>query len=194
MCNSCNRYLNSRSCFDAHIINGLCSSSTRCRECSVFYRAGAEHRCGHRLCKICQQQVTGIHYCYIRQKNPKAISAKYMFADFETDPTGPVHKPNLLVAHWQCEYCEGTSYRTNPLCTHCGSPCRACHGEVARQRRGHELRNVCMGSEDCGRRGIDFFGDNVVDEFCRFFLDRAFEGYTLIFHNGQAYDLSLIHI
>ena len=54
--------------------------------------------------------------------------------------------------------------------------------------RGSEERNVCLSSKDCAKRGIDFFGDGVAKAFCVFFFDRPFEGYTLIFHNGQAYD------
>ena len=187
-CRTCNRYLNSQACFEWHIISGVCSSSHRCSECGVFYRVGSEHCCGHRLCQICKEQVTGIHYCYIRQKKPKAISAKYMFADFETDPTTETHKPNLVIAHWQCEYCETASYRENSRCAYCGSPCADCAADIGRHRRGSEKRNVCMRNAKCGQRGVDFFGDDVALEFCAFFFDKGFEGYTLIFHNGQAYD------
>ena len=132
--------------------------------------------------------MTGIHYCYIRRKEPKAISSKYMFADFETDPTGKIHKPNLVVAHWQCENCESTPYRQNPRCENCGNPCANCNQELDSQTRGSERRNVCMKNEECGKRGVAFFGDDVAIRFCTFFFDKPFEGYTLIFHNGQAYD------
>jgi hypothetical protein len=60
--------------------------------------------------------------------------------------------------------------------------------------RGHELRNVCFKTEECGRRGKAFHneGRDVAMEFCQFLLDREFEKYTLVFHNGGAYDTYFI--
>ena len=59
--------------------------------------------------------------------------------------------------------------------------------------RGGETREVCMNTmEQCGKRGVSFFGKNAAIDFCRFFFARDFEGYTLIFHNGQAYDVYFI--
>ena len=56
-------------------------------------------RCYFRTYTVCQQGVTIVHICCIRQKKPKAIAEKYMYVDFETHPTGDVHEPNLVVAH-----------------------------------------------------------------------------------------------
>ena len=187
-CDKCNRHLNSNACFEGHVANGNCASLHRCRDCGIFYKPSSDHLCGYRKCRVCLEQVTGVHYCYIRQKLPKAVSAKYMFADFETDPTAEKHTPNLVVAHWQCKHCETVSYRENPRCSHCGSPCAQCIGEDRGLKRGGETREVCMSTPECGRRGVDFFGDGVAHDFCCFFFDKCFEGYTLIFHNGQAYD------
>jgi hypothetical protein len=46
-----------------------------------------------------------------------------------------------------------------------------------------------MASEDCGVRRKRFFGDDAAFEFCRFFFSKEHEDYTLLFHNGQAYDV-----
>ena len=111
------------------------------------------------------------------------------FADFEADPTGKFHLPNLLVAHWECSYCIGVSYRDNSRCSHCGTACDKCTDNVdPNAARGNAERDVCMIGGDCGKRGVAFFGDNAATDFCQFLFRREFEGYTLLFHNGQAYD------
>ena len=51
---------------------------------------------------------------------------------------------------------------------------------------------VCMSGRECGRRGSDFFGDEAAADFCDFIFSKEFEGYTLLFHNGQAYDCYFI--
>ena len=137
-----------------------------------------------------KKRVTGVHFCYIRQKKPKPVSSKYIFADFEADPTGDFHKPTLIVAHWQCEHCIETSYRCNPHCTHCGTACDKCSSNVdPRTPRGDALRSTCMGTSGCGKRAVVFSGAETAIDFCKFLFRREFEGYTLIFHNGQAYDV-----
>ena len=110
-CPSCNRFMRSAECARRHKENGVCSSVHRCKDCGSYYTPSKEHRCTERECKICKRWVSGVHFCYIRQQAPKGVSCKYMFADFETDPTTEYHTPNLLVAHWQCEHCIDNSYR-----------------------------------------------------------------------------------
>ena len=66
-CTTCNRHLNSKLCFDGHIVTGVCAASHRCKECGIFYKPSVEHRCGQRICKICLKWVSGVHYCYIRR-------------------------------------------------------------------------------------------------------------------------------
>ena len=168
-CKVCNRFMRSVECNRRHLENGTCSKSHRCQGCSVFYKPGNEHKCGTRECKICKKQVTGVHFCYIRQQKPKVMSSKYVFADFEADPTGKFHLPNLLVAHWQCTNCIDVSYRDNPRCSHCGTACDKCTPDLGvNASRGDEERNICMKGVDCGRRAVVFFGYDAATDFCKF--------------------------
>jgi len=192
-CSKCNRFIHSRECSRQHQEKGICDQSHKCLKCAVFYRPGEEHECGTRKCGVCKKTVTGVHYCYIRQQKPKQVSSKYMFADFEADPTDEFHVPKLVVAHWQCQYCIETTYRENPYCRHCGNKCIKCNDNVSdKLKRGDELRATCMTTAECGKRAVTFFGDVTATDFCQFIFRREFEGYTLIFHNGQAYDTYFI--
>jgi len=190
VCSKCNRFMQSIDCNERHLQNGVCSASHRCKSCNTYYRPSTEHNCGSRECTVCKKMVTGLHFCYIRQQKPKQVSSKYIFADFEADASDIVHVPNLVIAHWQCEHCVDTVYRDNPHCEHCGSPCDKCRHVVSSTAlRGSEGRTVCMDEElGCGRRGVSFFGESAATEFCEFVFRTQFHGYTLLFHNGQAYD------
>ena len=192
-CNKCNRFMHSFKCNTRHTENGVCSSSHRCKKCSVFYKPSEEHVCFTRICEICSKRVSGVHFCYIRQKDPKPISCRYIYADFEADPTAKHHIPNLAVARWQCEHCVDSSYRDNPWCSHCGLACEDCNKAVGNSVRGGEEREVCMNrAKNCGRRGVHFFGDDAASDFCKFIFNKSFEKFTLIFHNGAGYDTYFI--
>ena len=191
-CSLCKRELKSLACYRQHLLNGVCKSTHRCIHCSVFYKPGSFHRCGYRECRVCKTWVTGTHYCYIRHRKPKRVSARYIYADFEADPTGAVHVPNLACAQWECEHCQHETYRQNPRCPHCGTPCGRCPPEVSSKKRGDELRTACLSNPHCGRRGVEFFGDDASKEFCNFIFGRDFRGFCLLFHNGQAYDCYFI--
>ena len=138
-CSVCNRYLKSLACNVRHLASGVCALSHLCKACGLYYKPQEEHRCGQRKCKVCLKLVEGTHFCYIRAKKPKEVSSKYMFADFEANPNGNVHMPNLVVAQWQCQHCIGQTFRENPRCPHCGTPCGKCSGAVGMCRKGDDL-------------------------------------------------------
>ena len=189
ICNVCNRFVKSVECYERHIRNGECETIHRCKRCSRLYKTCDEHICDRRKCKICEKNVSGTHLCYIRSQKPRDVSEKYIFADFEADPTGSEHSANLVVANWQCENCSSKSYREQPYCEHCGMPCSNCINAIDNLKKGDTERAVCMATPGCGKRQIMFFGHNIIEKFAQFLFHPQHEGYTLVFHNGQAYDV-----
>ena len=193
-CMTCKRFMRSEACRKRHVETGVCATSHRCTKCNTFFHPEKGHKCESRVCDVCKCTVEGLHMCYIRQKQPKDINPKLMYADFEADPTERVHVPNLIIGHWQCQHCILRTYREDEYCKHCGNACTLCKESVNKKaKRGDEGREVCMNAaQKCGKRGVSFFGANAAIDFCRFFFARDFEKYTLIFHNGQAYDVYFI--
>lgn len=189
-CPDCFRLTRSQACMTRHKAKQVCQEVTKCLHCTRVYKRSEGHECGTRTCHVCGKVVpVGLHYCTMRAKEPAPIGFNYIFADFEAQPNDRRHLANLVIAHWTCRHCIRTSYRQSPKCPHCGTGCDLCHGLIdKRLPRGHEDREVCMKTEGCGLRSVQYFGDQCATDFCKFVFSDSFTGYTLIFHNGQGYD------
>ena len=192
VCPDCKRLTRSVECMRVHKEKGVCQSIVKCLRCTRLHGRNENHRCGYRLCRVCDKEVCGVHFCSVRAKPSNAIGYKYMFADFEADPSGEEHVPNLLIAHWRCRDCIDVPYRVNSTCSTCGTACPKCRDAVKKFAKGHNEREVCMSGEMCGKRRAQFFGDNAADEFCEFLFSDQHAGFTVIFHNGQAYDFYML--
>ena len=192
-CYDCCRTARSKACMIRHKKKGICDSLAKCSSCLKLYSRAEEHECGYRTCRVCGDTIaTGLHHCSMRSKNPNDVGYRYMFADFEADPCDAEHVPNLIIAHWRCRDCIDIPYRQRPECSSCGAACILCRETVGLLAKGSEDREVCLIGEGCGRRRVQFFGDNVSDQFCEFLFSDQHTNFTVIFHNGQAYDFYML--
>ena len=191
VCQECNRLSRSKECFREHIKKNTCSKEKKCLKCHKIYivEDGVPHVCGAWMCLSCNRMVHDRpHMCHMRAKDPKPLGYNYLIADFEAIPDDVRHTPNLVIAHWTCFWCIDTPYRKQKKCQHCGSPCIKCKNLISKLPRGHDEREVCSKSPDCGLRRASFFGEGCETRFCDFVFNDSFTNYSVIFHNFQGYD------
>lgn len=93
-CSDCNLVCRSQSCFDSHkqvnnrYNTSLCETRHKCQKChkiiNLKKQTLADHRCGQYRCRCCGEFVDHDHLCYLRRKDPKGTSGKFLLFDVET--------------------------------------------------------------------------------------------------------------
>ncbi|XP_028413630.1 uncharacterized protein LOC114536480 [Dendronephthya gigantea] len=110
-CLDCFKICRSFKCFEHHKktrrLNGVnlpskCETSFKCRTCfsTVQRKRQNEHRCGERVCHICNEFVLSDHLCYMQKESPKEPNENLIFYDFETDFSSGEHIVNFAVAQY----------------------------------------------------------------------------------------------
>ena len=136
--------------------------------------------CGEWKCPCCQEHVQDPnHRCYLRSNEPKDVSERYCFFDFETyeDDSGK-HVPNLVVAHISCKHCLESD---EPVCSHCGKRCPICDAV----KDNEYVNPPCDG---CGQREVVFKGTRTQQEFGEWLFADEHVGMTWLAHNMKGFD------
>lgn len=176
-CSSCKREFVNATCFQNHLLHGICEKFKICQKCYATYvvKKNTEHICGSKYCNICKDHMPVRHECYIaitkRKPKPKN-GVLYIFFDFEcyqtklltkNDPLKKEHEVNLCVAHQACDKCRDND-------------------------------NINIACQFCGEREHIFWGSNIVHNFMQYLgsLDDKFTRIIVIAHNAQRYDAHFI--
>ena len=142
-CESYNRNVRSRSCFEKHKTNKLGSKKTVCekvRNCPMcnVYVSKKNHEYFKPFCENCRQNMELNHLCYmqpLKNELPSADDVLFVFYDLETtqdtkiNETAKVHVPILVCLQQFCTACEMQDDYSQD-CARCGkrafvlwSPC-----------------------------------------------------------------------
>ena len=207
-CSDCNKTCRSADCFQTHksqkkslrginkdkTIESMCGQFWQCLECEMKIkrqnRDPSLHECGETVCKVCHEYFLDSeeHFCYMRGIYSEVEPDKFIFYDFEcTQETGK-HVPNLVISHSICSQCEHEEINSESKCSNCGSRCNECK-KFNKQEQEYE-RNPCVG---CGKRQIEFAGENCQKDFCQWLIDEQHKKFTVIAHNARAYDAYFIY-
>jgi len=207
-CIDCNKSCRSQECYEAHkkmkvtgrgINKGLtlpsnCDQFWECPDCAVTLkrdeRSISQHNCGEKKCKVCQQYFSQDekHYCYMRAMTNESSLNKFLFYDFECQQHTGQHKPNYVVAHSICSFCEHEEVNEFSICVYCGSRCNKCDSFNTKENEFEKY--PCYG---CGKRQVIFSGENTSEEFCQWLFQVQHKNFTVIAHNARAYDAYFIY-
>ena len=109
---------------------------------------------------------------------------KFIYYDFECTQENGEHIPNLVVSQSVCSLCEKVEKLEN--CESCGSRCSNC----SKLEKGDYVMKPCLNT--CGQREKVFKGKECKNNFCKWLISDQHKNFTVIAHNGKAYDLHFI--
>ena len=145
----------------------MCDTVKKCNDCSriITGKYVNSHRCGYSECTNCGKYVGKDHKCYL--KKVKAKGGNCM-----TGKKEPC-KNNDSIKKTDCCY-----------------PCRTYTEKYmfydfeATQNTGTHTVNLSIAQDFDGNEYVH----NSIDEFCKYFLNDKYKGYTFIAHNSKGYD------
>ena len=176
ICKKCNRKFFGNRCFNNHLKNRskvedktdiVCDSVKKCLDCNriITGKYVNNHKCGYSECNNCNNYVSKNHKCFM-----KKVKAKGGYCTVDS------MKP--------CK--NNDSIKKTDWCY----PCRTYTEKYifydfeATQNTGTHTVNLSIAQDFEGKEYIH----NSIDEFCKYFLNDKYKGYTFIAHNSKGYD------
>ena len=195
-CKECHMECRSDECFKNHQlrkyikgkeIEAPCKKYYKCLECKTVLdlsqRKKEDHICWEFKCNYCSNYYTGNHLCYLRIREAKKSSCKYIFFDFECTQETGIHEANYLVAQTVCSSCIEEPCEADSTCQSCGTRCRKCNHRD--KKSGEYSHQPCDG---CAKREVIFSGPETQKQFGKWLFSMERSNYTAISHNGKSYD------
>jgi hypothetical protein len=93
------------------------------------------------------------------------------------------HIANFLVSQSACASCQSYPVTEDSKCDSCGTRCEKC---LKKDNDHKYLTSPC--AETCGSRQMIFEGDGCHITFCEFLFMKTHDGFTVVSHNGKAFD------
>ena len=176
ICENCNRKFFGKRCFKNHLKNRskiegktdiVCDTVKKCNDCSRIITGKYVncHKCGYSECTNCGKYVGKNHKCFMKKVKAKG--------------------GNCMTFKMESCYNDDSIKKTD-WCY----PCRTYTEKYvfydfeATQNTGTHTVNLSIAHDFDGNEYIH----NSIDEFCKFFINDKFKGYTYIAHNSKGYD------
>ena len=175
-CSKCNRKFFGKRCYKNHLKNRsifesktdiVCDTVKKCVNCCriITFKYVGVHRCGYSECKNCGNYVGKNHKCFM--KNVKAKGGKCMTFKMES-----CYEDNSIKRKDWCFSCK--TYTEKYIF----------YDFEATQNTGTHTVNLSIAQDLEEKEYIHYS----IKEFCKFFLNDKFKGYTFIAHNAKGYD------
>ena len=175
-CSKCNRKFFGKRCYKNHLKNRsmvegkmdiVCDTVKKCVNCCQIITSKyiGVHRCGYSECKNCGKYVGKNHKCFM--KNVKAKGGKCMTFKMES-----CYEDDSIKKKDWCFSCK--TYTEKYIF----------YDFEATQNTGTHTVNLSIAQDFEGKEYIHYS----IKEFCKFFLNDKFKGYTFIAHNAKGYD------
>ena len=176
ICEKCNRKFFGNRCFKNHLKNRskiegktdiVCDTVKKCNDCSriITGKYVNSHRCGYSECTNCGKYVGKDHKCYL--KKVKAKGGNCM-----TGKKEPCKNNDSIKKTDWCYPCR--TYTEKYMF----------YDFEATQNTGTHNVNLSIAQDFDGNEYVH----NSIDEFCKYFLNDKYKGYTFIAHNSKGYD------
>ena len=180
ICEKCNRKFFGKRCFKNHLKNRskiegktdiVCDAVKKCLDCNriITGKYVNNHKCGYTECTNCGKYVSKNHKCFM-----KKVKAKGGYCTVDS------MKP--------CK--NNDSIKKTDWCY----PCRTYTEKYmfydfeATQNTGTHNVNLSIAQDFDGNEYVH----NSIDEFCKYFLNDKYKGYTFIAHNSKGYDCHFV--
>ena len=173
VCDKCNRTSLGKMCFKNHLKNGsrVCNNVKKCLDCSriITGKFVSIHKCGYAECSNCFKYVSKNLKCFM-----KKVMARGGYC--EVNRKRPCKDNDSIEKKDWCYPCRTYSERY------------VFYDFEATQSTGSRIVNLSIAQDFDGKEYIHYD----MDEFCKFFLNDKFKGYTYIAHNSKGYDCIFI--
>ena len=181
VCEKCNRKFSGKRCFKNHLKNRskvkdgkdiVCDKVRKCLDCCRIITGLdlIQNRCGFTECNNCGKHVDKEkHECYM-----KIIKSKGGTCTLDNDK--PCRNNDSIKKKDWCYSCRTYTEKYIFYDFECT------------QNTGTHTVNLSIAQDFEGNEYIH----NSIDEFCKFFLNDKFKGYTLLAHNSQGYDSQFV--
>ena len=175
VCEKCNRKFFGKRCFKNHLKNRskvegktdiVCDTVKKCLDCSriITGKYVNSHKCGYSECNNCNKYVGKNHKCFM-----KKVKAKGGYCMDNKEPCK--NNDSIKKTDW-CYPCR--TYTEKYMF----------YDFEATQNTGTHNVNLSIAQDFDGNEYVH----NSIDEFCKYFLNDKFKGYTFIAHNSKGYD------
>ena len=171
-CKKCDRKFLGSTCFKNHLKNRskaenktdtVCNSVKKCLDCSRIITGKYVdcHKCGYCECNNCGLYVDSSHKCYMKKLRPKGGKC--------------LNKMPCNDSSKKTDWCYSCKTYTEKYIFY--------DFECIQSSGTHEV-NLAISHDFSGHEYVH----NSIEEFCKFFLNDKFKGYTFIAHNSKGYD------
>ena len=176
VCEKCNRKFFGKRCFKNHLKNRskvegktdiVCDTVKKCLDCSriITGKYVNSHKCGYSESNNCNKYVGKNHKCFM-----KKVKAKGGYCTVNGNE--PCKNDDSIKKKDWCYSC-----RTN-------TEKYVFFDYEATQNTGTHNVNLSIAQDFNGNEYVH----NSIDEFCKYFLNDKYNGYTFITHNSKGYD------
>ena len=177
VCEKCNRKFFGKRCFKNHLKNRskvegktdiVCDTVKKCLDCSriITGKYVNSHKCDYSECNNCNKYVGKDHKCFM-----KKVKAKGGYCTVNGKEPCKNDDSTIKKKDW-CYSC-----RTN-------TEKYIFFDYEATQNTGTHNVNLSIAQDFDGNEYVH----NSIDEFCKYFLNDKYKGYTFIAHNSKGYD------
>ena len=176
VCEKCNRKFFGKRCFKNHLKNRskiegktdiVCDTVKKCLDCNriITGKYVNIHKCGYTECNNCNKYVGKNHKCFM-----KKIKAKEGYC--KVDGKKPCKNNDSIKKKDWCHSCRTYTEKY------------VFYNFEATQNTGTHTVNLSIAQDFEGKEYIH----NSIDEFCKYFLNDKYKGYTFIAHNSKGYN------
>ena len=176
VCEKCNRKFFGKRCFKNHLKNRtkvegktdvVCNTVKKCLDCNriITGKYVNSHKCGYSECNNCNKYVGKNHKCFM-----KKVKAKGGYC--------------MVSSKKPCK--NNDSSKKKGWCYSCRTYTEKYifYDFEATQNTGTHTVNLSIAQDFDGNEYVH----NSIDEFCKYFLNDKYKGYTFIAHNSKGYD------
>ena len=176
VCEKCNRKFFGKRCFKNHLKNRskvedktdiVCNTVKKCLDCNriITGKYVNSHKCGYSECNNCNKYVGKNHKCFM-----KKVKAKGGYCTVSSKKPCKNNDSSKKKDWWySCRtYTEKYIF----------------YDFEATQNTGTHTVNLSIAQDFDGNEYVH----NSIDEFCKYFLNDKYKGYTFIAHNSKGYD------
>ena len=172
ICKKCNRKFLGKKCFKNHLKNRskkdiVCEAVKKCLDCNriITGKYVGNHKCDYSECSNCGKYVDSDHKCFMKKVKAKG-------GHCTVDSMKPCKNNGSIKKTDWCHSCR--TYTKKYIF----------YDFEATQNTGVHTANLSIAQNLEGKEYVH----NSIDEFCKYFLNDKYKGYTFIAHNSKGYD------
>ena len=202
-CEQCNKQFISKVCFERHKRNNVCENNKICKACNSYYNKRTKkgklipHICNTYYCKICNSYQQKEHLCYVQRLVPEKKCENMTSENTEeSDSDSYDSDSDENIQSHQCYSADPFTFKHIYFDLETATvdgyfiPILAVAHKVCEKCECKPITHRCI--DKCGKRDVVFKGESCLKIFCQWLFQPRHKGYTVISHNGGAFDIQFV--